>query len=383
MSEVTAILKYDSATHEFSTENIFEIPAIWSVDPIVSLFYGTVSLLTMHMFKNGGNPGLLSLCPTVVPIDGGWLVKALAKRIASESDTIRVTVFAGGNDYKSVIAEECISRIFVVTDCPPEDAPAALPSFRGWKPGPSVWARPPQADDAFDGLTLVEMVRMKQDEITDDFINDEITDLEKELSMPSDADILPSSRDEMEHLVSSIIERWESFESFGADMTKYLSSTDGECEEGDIKVGDGETTSASVTGLDQDFRRQMTGHHGEELNAPASLRVVQLMANTINQMSDMLVKTNDAVGKLAGRTNAMEANAKADSARLAEFIRERENKEMGMDDYDERRFSGITEQIATLVNDTASCMRWAKRAVICGVGGMAMSLAVILFAAFN
>lgn len=340
-------MSYDCAKQHFDDANIFVRKSIWDTESLTDVFYGKVAIMTDRMAEAGAIPGILALCPTVVPITGNWLFRQVVERLGESDSGIETSVFLDSNNYRSVLDCDGISRFCIVmSGCTESECEDKMPSFRGWKVDTSTEIAPE--------LFLVEMKKCRGEALSESDLSDEISRMELEMNEPTEEELMPESRKELDRLISTILHTWEVFGKYDYDMPKFLSQTEGMGACGSINLGD-----AGIGGLfdgegdilsgDDEMREQMSGPNGEALEAPASLRVVKVMATTINRLSDFSMKVHGAAVQALSLAKQNEHKLSEIDAMVVDAMKSMDEKCDSVRDYGDERISGLRHQIAILV----------------------------------
>lgn len=346
MGTINLIMSYDCAKEHFDDANIFVRKHVWESTTLTDVFYGQVAIMTDTMATSGAIPGILALCPTVVPITGNWLFRRVVEKLGESDSEIKTSVFLDRTNYKSVLdCDDIASFHIVVSGCSAEECEAKVPTFRGWAYDTSTEIEP--------SLYLVDMKKRTDGGIADADLDAEIDRIELEMNEPTEDELLPNSQKELDRLISTILQTWEVFGKYDYDMPKFLSQTEGMGACGSINLdldnnemfgGEGDIFSG-----DDDIHDQITGPNGEALEAPASLRVVKVMAKTINDLSDFTMKIHTAAVQSLAKTNLNEEKLREMDAMVADAMRAMDEKCDSVRDYSDERISGLRHQIAILV----------------------------------
>jgi hypothetical protein len=143
------------------------------------------------------------------------------------------------------------------------------------------------------------------------------------------------------------------FGKYDYDMPKFLSQTEGMGACGSINLGgdmDGLFGGeGDIFSGDDDMHDQITGPNGEALEAPASLRVVKVMAKTINDLSDFTLKIHTAALQALSKSNLNEEKLREMDVMVADAMRAMDEKCDSVRDYNDERISGLRQQVAILV----------------------------------
>ncbi|MBR2305882.1 MAG: hypothetical protein IKA48_01620 [Fibrobacter sp.] len=339
-------MSYDCAKEHFDDANIFVRKHVWESTALTDVFYGQVAIMTETMAESGAIPGILALCPTVVPITGNWLFRRVVEKLGESDSEIKTSVFLDSTNYKSVLdCDDIASFRIVVSGCSAEECETKVPTFRGWTYDTSTEIEP--------SLYLVDMKKRNDGGIADVDLGAEIDRIELEMNEPTEDELLPNSQKELDRLISTILQTWEVFGKYDYDMPKFLSKTEGMGTCGSINLdpdnnemfgGEGDIFSG-----DDDIHDQITGPNGEALEAPASLRVVKVMAKTINDLSDFTMKIHTAAVQALAKSNLNEEKLREMDAMVADAMRAMNEKCDGVRDYNDERISGLRHQIAILV----------------------------------
>ena len=347
MATINIIMSYDCVKKQFDDTNIFSMKSVWDSTDLTDVFYGQVAIMTESMADSGAIPGILALCPTVVPISGSWLFRRVVERLGDSASGIKASVFLDSANYKSVLDCDRISGFsMVLTGCPGKDCASSVPTFRGWEYGSST--------EIGSGVFLVGMKRRHDTSLSDADLDDEISRLEREMNEPTEEELTKESQQELARLIDTILQSWNIFSKYDYDMPKYLSQTDGLGAYGSISVDTGSqdgpfNEEGDILSGDSDLREQMTGPNGEALEAPASLRVVTVMATTLNRLSDFVVKAHGVSVQALAKTRENEKKLAEMDAMMVEAMKSMDEKCDGVRDYGDERISGLRHQIAILV----------------------------------
>ena len=346
MGTINLIMSYDCAKEHFDDANIFARKHVWESTVLTNVFYGQVAIMTDTMAQSGAIPGILALCPTVVPITGNWLFRRVVEKLGESDSEIKTSVFLDSTNYKTVLdCDDIASFHIVVSGCSAEECDAKVPAFRGWTYDTSTEIEP--------SLFLVGMKRRNDGGIADVDLDAEISRIELEMNEPTEDELLPNSQKELDRLISTILQSWEVFGKYDYDMPKFLSQTEGMGACGSINLdldnnemfgGEGDIFSG-----DDDIHDQITGPNGEALEAPASLRVVKVMAKTINDLSDFTMKIHTAAVQSLAKSNLNEEKLREMDVMVADAMRAMDEKCDSVRDYNDERISGLRHQIAILV----------------------------------
>lgn len=363
MATINLIMSYDCKAGKFEDTCIFSHSKAWKSPSLSDVFYGNVAILTEKMAKHGALPGLLSLCPTVVPISGNWLFRHMVERIAESDSEIKCAVFLDGTTYKSIMEYPNISGVTVLLrGCRPDECNSVIPALHGWKYGSS--------DEIERGLYLVSMERDEKPALSDMDIDSEISRIELEMNDPTDEELVPGMQEELEQNIDIILHSWEVFERYDYDMPKYLAHTEAVTSGGSFGMDDGEF-GETMSG-DDELRAQMGGDDGESLEAPAPLRVVKVMANTIDRLSNFILKVNGATAQAMAKSAENEKKLAEMDALVVESLKSMEENCTGVRDYADERISGLRHQIAILVVHDR-----AKRYVPAILSAIALVIAIL------
>lgn len=346
MGTINLIMSYDCAKEHFDDANIFVRKHVWESTALTDVFYGQVAIMTDTMAQSGAIPGILALCPTVVPITGNWLFRRVVEKLGESDSEIKTSVFLDSTNYKSVLdCDDIASFHIVVSGCSAEECEAKVPSFRGWAYDTSTEIEP--------DLYLVDMKKRNDCGIGEADLTEEIDRIELEMNEPTEAELLPNSQQELERLISTILQSWEVFGKYDYDMPKYLSQTEGMGACGSINLG-GDMNGlfggeGDIFSGGDDMHDQITGPNGEALEAPASLRVVKVMAKTINDLSDFTLKIHTAALQALSKSNLNEEKLREMDVMVADAMRAMDEKCDSVRDYNDERISGPRHQVAILV----------------------------------
>lgn len=343
MAQISVILNYNCSTGQYEPANIFARQPTWNISRLTEVFYGNVAIMSVHMAEAGAIPGILALCPTVVPIQGNWLFKSVVRRLAESDSDLKTAVFPDETNYRSVVDSDRLDRLFIAMNCTAAECPGKLPEYRGWEMDGSTELEP--------DFQLVEMKRCKAKDLDDSELDAEISRMEMEMNEPSDSELVPESKRELDRLIATILTTWEVFGKYDYDMPQFLANTENVSSTGEVygEVGYGDPGSMGVeSGVDDELRGQMTGPNQEAMEAYASLRVVQVMANTVRRLSDFAVKTHGiAVENVRGIQGLQEKLSDID-AMAAEAIRSMDEKCDAVRDLNAEEISGLRHQVALL-----------------------------------
>ena len=352
MGRINLIMSYDCVEQHFDDANIFAHKNLWDSTALTDVFYGQVAIMTDTMAEAGAIPGILALCPTVVPITGNWLFRRVVERIGESGSGIKASVFLDSNNYKSVLDCDRIAGFnILVSGCSATECESKVPGFRGWVYGSST--------DLGNGMFLVEMKKQQGAELSDADLDAEISRMELEMNEPTEDELTSNSQKELERLIATILQSWDIFGKYDYDMPKFLAQTEGMGACGSIDVGTGDdgpfNSEGDLLSGDDELREQMTGPNGEALEAPASLRVVKVMATTISHMSDFLMKTNGMAVQAMSKATANEKKLAEVDTMVVDALKSMDEKCDSVRDYNDERISGLRHQVAILVvHDRAS-----------------------------
>lgn len=347
MGQINIIMSYDCEKQDFDDANIFCRKKLWDTAELTDVFYGQVAVMTDTMAESGAIPGILALCPTVVPITGNWLFRRVVERLGESGSGIKTSVFLDSKNYKSVLDCDGISSFYVVLcGCSASECESKVPSFRGW-----VYDK---YTEIYPDMFLVGMKKNAGLSISDADLDDEISRMEVEMNEPTEDELTSNSQKELERLINTILQSWEVFGKYDYDMPKFLSQTDGLGACGSIEVGEDGLDgmfegAADMMSGDDDLREQMNGPNGEALEAPASLRVVKVMANTISRISDFSMKVHGAAVQALAKANSNEKKLAEMDAMVVDAMKAMDEKCDSVRDYSDERISGLRHQIAILV----------------------------------
>jgi hypothetical protein len=115
MAQINLIIGYDCDTGKCLDDCIFGKQFDWKGPALSSKFYGTVGVMTEAMATRGALPGMLAMCPTIIPIEGAWLFRHIVEKIVKLDSDAVVTVFLDAETYKSVMDYSGIGNVWVVS----------------------------------------------------------------------------------------------------------------------------------------------------------------------------------------------------------------------------------------------------------------------------
>ena len=115
MARLNVIANYNCDTKTFDQRNVFSIQGVWDCPPIVSCFYGTLGLMSGFMNRNGAYPGIKSVCPLTLVVDGASdHLTTLAQKIgALDSDSV-YTMFLDESTIGFMLTMEEVFRVNIV-----------------------------------------------------------------------------------------------------------------------------------------------------------------------------------------------------------------------------------------------------------------------------
>lgn len=344
MAQISVILNYNCSSGQYEPANIFVRYPSWNIPRLVEVFYGNVAIMSEHMAESGAIPGILALCPTVVPIQGNWLFKSVVRRLSESDSDIKAAVFPDESNYRSVVDSDSLDRLFIAMNCTADECQAKLPEYRGWEIDETTELEP--------HFQLIELKRCKAKDLDDSELDAEIRRMEMEMNEPTDAELVPESKRELDRLIATILKTWDIFGKYDYDMPNFLAHTETIASVGDISAdgdyGEDPESCRVDSGVDDDFREQLKGPSSEALEAYASLRVVQVMANTIRRLSDFAVKTHGvSIENSRDIQNLREKISDIDTMAV-EAIRSMDEKCDAVRDMNAEQIGGLRHQVALL-----------------------------------
>lgn len=341
MATINAILKYDRSKKKFDRRNVFGISGIWMSQCAEDVFYGTVAVLTDSMAVSGALPGLTALCPTVVPIRGNWLFRNIVSRLAGSDSDIKVTLFLDESNYRSVLDCDGIDGLYIAVEGKRDECLSDLPEFRLWKAGEDI-------DEFANGMNFVHMEK-RQEGLSDVSIDDEIRRMELEMNDPTEEELMPESRKELDRMISTILDAWEVFRKYDSNMIKFMRNTDPATYDGAIDMSLGPDAGADIEGLPADFREQMFGDGDEgDADLDTAMRLIKMLSNTVYSLSDAMSKMNGVMFEDLKQSKALFDSMKTLDGAMTEAIRSMEERCDAVRDSLNERISGMRNQVALL-----------------------------------
>lgn len=341
MATINAILKYDRDKNRFDAKNVFGISGLWSSQCVEDVFYGTVAILTDRMAVNGALPGLTAMCPTVVPVRGNWLFRNIVSRLASSDSDIKVTLFLDEGNYRSVLDCDGIDGLYIAVDGKRDECLEGLPDFRLWKAGDDI-------DEFASGLKFIHMAK-RADGLSDVSIDDEIRRMELEMNDPTEDELMPESRKQLDAMISTILDTWDVFGKYDHNMIKFMRNTDPATYDGAVDMSLGMDSGADLEGIPDEFRDQLfDGLDGEEPDMDTVMRLMKMMSNTVYSLSESLSKMNGVMFEDLKQSKALQGAMQELDGAMTEAIRAMEERCDAVRDHLNDRISGMRNQVAIL-----------------------------------
>lgn len=361
MASINAILRYDTGKKKFSPANVFTCRKYWDIPELSEVFYGTIAIMTDFMAARGAIPGMLAMCPTIVPIGGAWLMGSVVRRLSENPDDIRASVFLDENNYRSVMDYSGIDRVVIVVDGDKADCTKVLPELRGWKPeGEPV--------EIYPGMHLVELGKCSMDAPSEDMIDAEIRRMELEANQPGEDDLTPESRKELDRLIDTLEKTWELFGKYDYDMMKFLANTDEAEASGEFAIGD-DDDSIGMDSVSDDYRQELT----QDTYAPLSM--VKLLADTVNNMADFNMKLHKAIIKDTVQNMKLSEQMTDLDGLMTDALKAVKEQLEAARDMQEEKMSGIRHQIALLVMQERKRKYMAVASMV--VSGIALLISLL------
>lgn len=261
--------------------NVFGISGIWGKTAVTDKFYGTVAILSEFMAAHGALPGIVAMCPIVVPVNGSWMLRKVVEKVVDSADDIEATVFADEGTYQGILDCDRINDVWVIETASAEQ----VFTYRGWDRGETETC----------GIhRIVHMTRKNTLDISDDDMNAEIERMETEMC---DEPLTEEESAVLDHIYDVISGGWKVFDRYGRDMPEFLKNTTPDSTGGDLVSEDIDgdydgclEDGPETQGMREDYRKML---EDEALDAPAPLRTVRLLSNTLTMLSDTVVKEID------------------------------------------------------------------------------------------
>lgn len=367
MARLNVIANYNCDTKTFDERNVFSIQGVWDCPPIVSCFYGTLGLMSGFMNRNGAYPGIKSVCPLTLAVDGASdHLTTLAQKIgALDSDSV-YTMFLDESTVGFMLTMEEVFRVNIVINRVGEGFEKELPACRGWKVV--------DHKDTMGGYSVYTLEKDADAKLGDDAFNLDIDALEKEMNRPGIADLTPESIESINEILKTTEDAWVVFKRYNRDMIAFLANTSAPDDNGGFGDGyDGclEGGADGMESITDDMR-----------NTPASLALVMILSNTLKRQADMVVENRKRICEFAKTAEAQGDALKELNKKFAEYdqiisdaFRKFEEEQGLKKQFDDERLSGLTNQISLLAMELR-IKSWTP--AVCAVISLVL-LAVFLF----
>ena len=339
MAQINLIIGYDCETGKCLDDCIFGKQFDWKGPALSSKFYGTVGVMTEAMATRGALPGMLAMCPTIIPIEGAWLFRHIVEKIVKLDSDAVVTVFLDAKTYKSVMDYSGIGNVWVVSRGGMKEDGNKF-KYRGWSPLEDT------VDELDNDVTVVEYARDAKVNFSEDELDDEISWMELEMNDVTDAEIPEKFKRELDRLSETICRVWELFEKYDKDMVKYLGNTESDLSVCDMGI-DGEDNP--LDGMPGSFGEQLHGPEGEALERPASLRIVTVLANTVNQLSEFGMKNRALIVEAKRQTEEVARKVAELDKAMCDTLKNVESTMGSQGSYVDECLSGIRNQLTLVI----------------------------------
>ena len=343
MGRLNVIIAYNSWSQECDPMGIFGGRYDWKMPELSGKFCNTISIMTDQMAgdfehpylskgKPGAVPGILAFCPTVIPIRGNSLMRHLANHIADTNNDIGATIFADANNYKSILECGSIEHVWVVTDDGSNpDWEQRKFKYRGWAESEN------NAADPADGLHIREYCRADVLNIEETDMMAEIERIEGELNEKEsfEEDLTDDDKSKLERLYENIDDVWSLFSECGKDIVDFLACAKEKAAE---MLPDG----VEMPDMPDGMAEMLDNMNAPGMDAPASIGLVQMVANQVKTLADMVVETRrlakDNETKLATLDMAM-----------CDSVKSMEGSAEGMKSYTDESLSGLRRQLGLVI----------------------------------
>ena len=343
MGRLNVIIAYNSWSQECEPMGIFGGRYDWKMPELSDKFCNTISIMTDRMAgdfehprlvegKPGAVPGILAFCPTVIPIRGNSLMRHLANHIADTNNDIVATVFADANTYKSILECGSIEHVWVVTD------DGSNPGWEQRKFKYRGWAESEDnAADPEDGLHIREYCRADVLNIEETDMMAEIERIEGELNEKErfDEDLTDDDKVKLSHLYANIDDVWALFSECGKNIMDYLSFAR-------EKAADMLPDGVEMPDMPDGMEEMLDTMNAPGMDAPASIGLVQMVANQVKALADMVVETKQLAKDNGAKLSTMDM-AMCDSVKSMEATVE------GMKSYTDEALSGLRRQLGLVI----------------------------------
>lgn len=348
MGKINVVIGYSCRTREVLPGCIFGYGVNWKSDAVSKLFYGTVAIVSSYMADGKGSylarpssdsaalPGLLAYCPSVIPIEGSWLIGHVAERISGDGCDIEATVFADADTYRAVLDCGSIAHVYVVTkDDDYVDWMDRKFEYRGWETCRMEF------DDPQPGVHVIEYRRGGGLDIAEKDLMSEIDRMEDEMNDTSVEEMDEGDREKLDSLFRILEASWKLYGKYGNDMAKYLAGSSFAMEEGEIG-GEDLLDGARPAELPEGVGEELSRMSGDAMDSPASLRLVSMLANQLSETANVALE--------ARRENA-ELRKKLESLDLAmaEMAKSVEGGMSAVRDRGDEAVSGLRHQLALVI----------------------------------
>jgi hypothetical protein len=348
MGKLNVVIGYSCRTREVLRGCVFGYGVDWKSDAVSRLFYGTVAIVSSYMADGKGSylakpssdcaalPGLLAYCPSVIPIEGSWLIGHVAERISGDGCDIEATVFADADTYRSVLDCGSIAHVYVVTrDDDYVDWMDRKFEYRGWETCKMEF------DDPQPGVHIIEYRRDGGLDIAEKDLMSEIDRMEDEMNDTSVEEMDEGDREKLDSLFRILEASWKLYGKFGKDMTKYLAGSTFAMEEGEIG-GEDLLDEARPAELPDGVGEELSRMSGDAMDSPASLRLVSMLANQLAETANVA---------LAAKQEAAELRKKLESLDLAMAgaVRDMESGVAAVRDSGNEAVAGLRRQLGMVI----------------------------------
>ena len=348
MGKLNVILGYSCRTREVLPGCVFGYGVEWKSDAISKMFYGTVAIVSSFMASGKGSflarpssdsaalPGLLAFCPSVIPIEGSWLIGHVAERISGKECDIEATVFADADTYRSVLDCNSIAHVYVVTkDDDYVDWMDRKFEYRGWETCRMDF------DDPQPGVHVIEYRRKGGLDIDEKDLMSEIDRMEDVMNDTSVEEMDEEDRKKLDSLFRILEAAWKLYGKYDNDMAKYLAGTSFAMEDGEIG-GDDLLDEARPAELPEGVGEALSGVSGDAMDSPASLRLVSMLANQLAETANVALEAKREAAELRKKLESMDLA-------MTEALKDMESGVAAVRDSGNEAVAGLRRQLGMVI----------------------------------